>query len=720
MKNHDTVTIRRCVHCMSKIENDGTKACPHCGRNPDPASLEQQSYCMRPLTLLKGKYLVGKSLGHGGFGITYIGLDTLLDIKVAIKECFPNMMVSRNSTVSNTVSWTTGVSGADTVNQSCDNFLKEARKMAKIKDISGIVRVLETFNENNTAYIIMDYVDGITVTEKIENGGKMAPDECIEFFRPIMHALAEVHKLGFIHRDISPDNIMVDADGKLKLLDLGAAKDLNGNISGQNSTATSTIIRSGFSPIEQYASSGNIGPWTDVYAFAATMYYCMTQIRLDDSLGRFSNPEIDFNPRLFKKPPTETVKKALTKGLEVKYSERTQTMEEFEKSFGEVVPAARFAKNKPGSAQRQNPGSGKKPQIILAAAASALMIAAALGAGFAFGTANRQRESVSEIKPEVTTAPATEAEIATAAETTAAAETAAAAAQAATAATKATTVPTTTEPTTAATKPTTTEPTTAATKPTTTEPTTAATKPTTTEPTTAATKPTTTEPTTAATKPTTKAATNATTAEPPEPEKSPGPNFLKVEEKYNDKGQRISMFDEYKSVEQVTFRDTLEGAPDDAKDYSASGDKSVMVWKDYYGLIIAANGKVRGTDLSYLFCGFSRLQNIDLSGLDTSDVTNMSHMFYNCIPLRSSYANPIDFGGFNTSEVTNMSSMFENCQYVFWLDLRSFDTSKVTDMSRMFCACTSLDGVFGDFDMSNVTNKENMFLGCSASIMDRE
>ena len=584
----DIRTIYRCVHCMGKLESDGIEVCPHCGKNPSPAALVQPDYCIFPMTILHGKYLVGKSLGHGGFGITYIGLDLFLDIKVAIKECFPDSRVSRIGAQSNTVMWSTSISGVDTVSRNCENFLREAKKMARIKDIKGIVRVLDTFTENNTAYIIMDYVDGMTVTEKLHRDGKMAPDECVEFFRPIMQALSEVHKLGFVHRDISPDNIMVDSDGSLKILDLGAAKDLTGSIGGGSAAATTTaVIRSGFSPAEQYSTSGNIGSWTDVYALSATMYYCMTGKKITDSLARLDGATIDFDPKLFKKPPTEEIKQALIKGLEVNYKDRTMTMVDFEESFKGKKRGSRNA--------------------IIAAIAALFVICIAVGIAHGFYTRP-------DPAPFVTTAATTPEVI------------------------------TTTEP----------------------------------------------EP------------------EPPTP--SPDANFLMVTKNVDADGNTESPLAKFNTVEKVTFRDTLKDAPDSAVDYSVGGDNSVMIWKDGKELIIAADGKVRCYDTSYLFGDFAFLKEADLSGLDTSAVTSMRRMFSNCTALEE-----VDLGSFDTSNVTDMNCMFCECAALTSIDVSEFDTSNVTDMFGMFYNCSSLPMLdVSGFDTSKVTNMRSMFYNCSS------
>ena len=226
----------------------GETVCPECGRAYGCANAE--TFALKPGTILEGKYLVGEMLGQGGFGITYIGFDLLLEQKVAIKEYYPMStgMVSREG--HSTVVWSSAMMGKTGTQKGFDSFLKEARKMAKLGGIPGVVGVKSVFIQNETAYIVMDFIEGETLLKKLQKNGPMDFDSCVKLMTPIMQALAEVHEHGIIHRDISPDNIMVRPDGKLILLDLGAAKDLD--IQGNDGSVQSSqmVAKHGFSPIE--------------------------------------------------------------------------------------------------------------------------------------------------------------------------------------------------------------------------------------------------------------------------------------------------------------------------------------------------------------------------------------------------------------------------------------------------------------------------------------
>lgn len=330
----EIIQVNRCVHCMEDLSGVvGGSFCHNCGR---PAyQVEQPAYCLRPFSILHGKYLVGRMLGQGGFGITYVGLDLTLESKVAIKECYPGSMVSRNSGVSNQLAWSSGTNQENLGRASCESFLREARKMAKMQDIPAVVRVRDTFEENNTAYIVMDFVEGITLKQWIEQNGTLPPRKCVELLRPMISALESVHRQGFVHRDISPDNIMLQSDGGLKLLDLGAAKDMERSGGGHSQL----VAKNGFSPVEQYAETGEIGPWTDVYAMCATMYYCMTGKPVTPALDRLDGGQtLEFDPKSFREPLPAAVASALQDGLALDHKKRIRSMTELLERLDGVKP----------------------------------------------------------------------------------------------------------------------------------------------------------------------------------------------------------------------------------------------------------------------------------------------------------------------------------------------------------------------------------------------
>ncbi len=294
--------------------------CPHCGF--DPSREKAVPNVLEWNTILHGRYLVGKMLGQGGFGITYIGFDLPLNTKVAVKEYFPLGHVTRNFSYSNKLQWDASMASREQWKNGCENFLREARRMAKIDEIPEIVRVRDTFTENNTAYIVMDYVKGVTMKDAIMQRGPMKMKDCLDLLEPLARALDQVHRKGMIHRDISPDNIMITKYGGMKLLDFGAAREFAGNAE----KSLSIMLKPGYAPEEQYRSRGKQGPWSDVYALTATIYKCITGVTPVESMERMREDTL--------KPPKElgvsisdVQNAAVMQGMAVYAENRIQNMD---------------------------------------------------------------------------------------------------------------------------------------------------------------------------------------------------------------------------------------------------------------------------------------------------------------------------------------------------------------------------------------------------------
>jgi serine/threonine protein kinase len=274
-----------CIACFTNRAS-ANSVCPSCGY--DESKHETAPHQLRPRTILDGKYLLGKTIGEGGFGITYIGWDLTLDTKVAIKEYYPTGFVTRETTSATTVQPFTGSQGEFFL-QGRDKFINEAKILAKFFALPGIVSIRNYFQENGTAYICMEYIAGQTLKAYLaSHGGKLPANQVFDMMKPVMTSLAEIHKAGLIHRDISPDNIMITEQGLMKLLDFGAARDFTE--SGNKSL--SIMLKPGFAPEEQYRSRGVQGPWTDIYALSATIYKCITGIAPDESVERVRKDEV--------------------------------------------------------------------------------------------------------------------------------------------------------------------------------------------------------------------------------------------------------------------------------------------------------------------------------------------------------------------------------------------------------------------------------------------
>ncbi len=307
-----------CYGCLSDIGI--ADVCPYCG-------FDREKY-MSPLnalplgTELDGRYIIAKVLGSGGFGITYLAFDTRLECSVAIKEYLPKSLALREATTQ-----TIQPHSMETKQQfehHMDKFMEEARVIAKFNHEPGIVSVQDVLELNNTVYIIMHYVNGITLDEYVsKNGGKLSFDKTLQIMNTVMRSLAKVHKENLIHRDISPDNIYITRSNQVKLLDFGAAR----YVITDESQSLSIILKPGFAPIEQYSSKGNQGPWTDVYAVSATIYWMLTGVKPQNSMDRMLGDEVSDLKDLCDDISYYSAS-VIMKGMEIDYKKRIPSMDE--------------------------------------------------------------------------------------------------------------------------------------------------------------------------------------------------------------------------------------------------------------------------------------------------------------------------------------------------------------------------------------------------------
>ena len=308
-----------CISCMREKPDRGI--CPFCGF--DESQYDSSPHHLTPRSILGGKYLIGRVLGEGGFGITYIGLDLNLDLKLAIKEYYPTGFVTRTSATTSTVTPFRGEK-TEFFTAGRARFINEAKTLARFYTLPGIVSVRDFFQENSTAYIVMEFVEGETLKQRLARvGGKMDTAEVLELMRPLLRSLAEMHASGLIHRDISPDNIMITPDNFIKLIDFGAAREYldSGNRS------LSVMLKPGYAPEEQYFSRGQQGPWTDIYALCATIYRAITGVTPQESVERLRHDELQA-PSALGARLTPAQDAALLKGLSVSQKERWQSIPE--------------------------------------------------------------------------------------------------------------------------------------------------------------------------------------------------------------------------------------------------------------------------------------------------------------------------------------------------------------------------------------------------------
>jgi surface protein len=652
--------VRRCMKCMHPLAA-GETVCPECGRAYGSANAE--TFALKPGTILEGKYLVGEMLGQGGFGITYIGFDLLLEQKVAIKEYYPMStgMVSREG--HSTVVWSSAMMGKTGTQKGFDSFLKEARKMAKLGGIPGVVGVKSVFIQNETAYIVMDFIEGETLLKKLQKNGPMDFDSCVKLMTPIMQALAEVHEHGIIHRDISPDNIMVRPDGKLILLDLGAAKDLDiqGNDGGVQSSQM--VAKHGFSPIEQYSKSGKVGPWTDIYAMAATIYYCCTGILPPPATDRTIDDTLACQPRLThaqfgiladcmrmrpqdRPQSMDTLLQMLTRLQgEAKPFDKVPETEPIEQEARESAPPKPMEtepvvqKTQPINSEvqpTQPPRHDVKPKrplpkwlipgVVAAVAVIALIIFV--------GSGGKKSTPASSVK-----APAAQ---------------------------------------------------------------------------TVATEPVPTVPMEVHTMAVADFAFDEDA-------------FFWGQERYMRKDVKTLTFQSSLQNVPSSAWDVSEAGDGSVLAWMDNGNLYVAadgaiapnsnaswLFHKFVNLktINFGNCFVTSsvTQMSGMFDGCSSLTGLDLSCFETSAVTDMYGVFSSCGSLTH-----LDLTSFDTSNVTDMSSMFDGCRSLISLDLTSFGTSNVTTMESMFYECKSLVSLnLTNFDTSSVTRMDFMFEKCNS------
>lgn len=258
-----------------------------------------------PGTVLNGRYELYEPIGRGGFSIVYEAEDRQSGQKVAVKEC--------------------------TILSEKDRFLREAKLMEEYSEEDAIVRVLDYFEENDTAYIVMEFLEGENLRECIEKDGKWTMEETVQRMAPVMETLEHMHRNNVIHRDISPDNIMVLKDGKLKLLDFGAAKQY------EDSTLSRLVVKASYSPPEQMDAKGMFGSWSDVYSICAAMYFCITGKNPEDAISRLMMDDL--------KKPSElganilpAAEKTLMSGMALDSSKRIQGMSQLRKELEKTYP----------------------------------------------------------------------------------------------------------------------------------------------------------------------------------------------------------------------------------------------------------------------------------------------------------------------------------------------------------------------------------------------
>ena len=285
--------------------------------------------CLKKDTLLKNRYRILKKLGQGGFGATYLAVDAEIEQNVVVKECFPIYLAERE-TESGCLQ-VKDSSQQSVFEKEIAKFLDEARRMAKLQHISEIAKVLGYFREKNTAYIVMEYVKGTNLRTFMEcQDEPFTFQGAADFLMPVIRALGEVHKKGLIHRDLTPDNILVREDKSLKIIDFGSSREF------VDEKTKTILVKSGYAPLEQYSGKEKQGPWTDVYGICAVLYEMVTGAAPQDSLSRMESDEL-YPPSMYGAEVSEEEEVILMKGLAQDYQQRYQDMKKLENAIREVT-----------------------------------------------------------------------------------------------------------------------------------------------------------------------------------------------------------------------------------------------------------------------------------------------------------------------------------------------------------------------------------------------
>ena len=313
------MTNEICLNCF-KMKGH-YEVCPHCGWVE--GSPPEQAFHLHPGVTLSNRYIIGTVTGFGGFGTIYKAWDAQLGTVVAIKEFYPAGLVSRVPGTKEAVIF----SGDKKENymQAKGRFLSEAKSLAMFNKNPSIVNVYNFFEENNTAYIVMEYLDGLALRDYLtQQGGKLTVEESLEIVRPVMDALIAIHEKGIVHRDIHPGNIFITANRRVKLLDFGAAR----LSTGEDEATLTVVVTQGYASPEQYRTKSKQGPFTDVYGLGATLFKMITGVLPEEALDRQVKDNLK-KPSELGADVTENLNRATMKAMALKPEIRFQKVADF-------------------------------------------------------------------------------------------------------------------------------------------------------------------------------------------------------------------------------------------------------------------------------------------------------------------------------------------------------------------------------------------------------
>lgn len=298
-----------CGNCFSMVSGN---ICSNCGNT---IQTDESEYDALPVgALLESRYVIGRILGRGGFGIIYLAYDEAEDRVVAIKEYFPYGTAVRS--MNNTIVEPMTSQHAEAFYSGLKNFTYEAEIISKFSECSEILGIYDVFRQNGTAYYVMEYIKGVSLKRYVSECGVLSESQAIYIAERILPALSVMHEANVLHRDVSPDNIMICANGAIKLIDFGSAKVIEDKQQGM-----SVVLKQGFAPLEQYQRNGNHGSWTDLYSLGTSLYFGLTAKTPEDPLARMESDNL-FSEALSGITPSLNViiKKAASVKVENRYT----------------------------------------------------------------------------------------------------------------------------------------------------------------------------------------------------------------------------------------------------------------------------------------------------------------------------------------------------------------------------------------------------------------
>lgn len=328
-----------CPNCFMPI--GGSTICPNCGN--DYTKNKKFAGVLSPFTLLNNRYLIGRVLGKGGFGVTYIAKDIISNSICAIKEYMPSEYSTRSGGTQNIIPFSDD-KARFVFTHGREKFMEEAKTLLKLRNNPIVVDIWDYFTQNNTAYLVMEYLDGQDLRKAARsNGGKIEPEFAKMVFVTVASSLMEIHRMNILHRDLSPENIIVTSNGRIKLIDFGAARNF---VSTQNK-GMSILLKPGFAPPEQYNAKGTQGPWSDVYALCATFYTLVSGKPLVDALFRYRG-EIQPSLASLGCPVSKKTSDVIERGMELDYKRRYK---DFKELLDDIDISASTEQRKSGVAQ---------------------------------------------------------------------------------------------------------------------------------------------------------------------------------------------------------------------------------------------------------------------------------------------------------------------------------------------------------------------------------